>query len=193
MAQGLRNAAKIARGLLDLFHYSDEPREVIDPTLQLTNKNIKGAERDLSYGTRLTPFREEPEFIYKPYPEQSYWGSSNYNPERGLGEFVHTTRQPEEGFYDVSEDLEKLYLLAREEVMDLASKYDKQLDPQEVHRLAQGRAMSMAKDMGYLGLSNRKYRPEVYTQFNPVVPEQVGPSRDQLMNLMDYLRRVGNE
>ena len=29
MAQGLRSAAKFARGLLDLFHYSDEPREVL--------------------------------------------------------------------------------------------------------------------------------------------------------------------
>ena len=61
----------LGRGLLDLMHYSDEVREVIDPAQHLTNPNIRGAERDLANAAvRLTPFRVEPKEIYKPYPRR---------------------------------------------------------------------------------------------------------------------------
>lgn len=180
--RGSQAGQRLLRGLLDLLHYSDEPREVIDPQKHLTNKNIRGAERDLNYPTRMTPFREEPEVIYQPYPAQSYWGDENYIPEPGLGDYVHTSRQPEEGFYDVSEDMDKFYMIAREEIMDMAKTHGKQLSPQEIHRLATGRAMGIAKEQGYLGLSNRKFRPNVYTQFEAVVPD-----------LIEYLGKVDNE
>lgn len=186
MGRGLRSIQQLGKGLLDLLHYSDTPLDVVDPQKHLTNKNISGQERQLNYSTRLTPFRQEPEVIYNPYPPQSYWGTENYVKESGLGDVVHTTRQPEEGFYDVSSDMEKLYLIAREEVLDLMAQHGKKLNPQEIHNLSTSRAMGLAKELGYLGLSNRKYRPDVYTQFEPVVP-------DDVMTLMEYLRKTGNE
>jgi hypothetical protein len=47
--------------------------------------------------------------------------------------------------------------------------------------------MDMAKVAKYLGLQNRKARPNVYTQFNPVVPEFVRPPEGQFMSILDYL------
>ena len=74
-----RFADVLGRGLLNLFHYSDEPREVIDPAMHLTNRNITGAERDLANAAvRLTPFRVEPKEVYAPYPPQAYYGGENY-------------------------------------------------------------------------------------------------------------------
>jgi hypothetical protein len=187
--RGLKTVGDLARGLLDLFHYSDEVRPVIDPAQQLTNPNIRGMERELSYPTRMTKYGEKPEVLYDPYPPQSYFGTQNYIPETGLGDAIMTTRQPEEGFYDVSIDLEKLYMLATEEVDDLIASFGKTFSPQERRQMITARAMGLAKDANFLGLSNKKYRPEVYTMFDKVVPEMVQEPQGQMMSLQDYLRK----
>tara|TARA_B100001287_G_C22676290_1_gene527862 strand:- start:1055 stop:1633 length:579 start_codon:yes stop_codon:yes gene_type:complete len=187
--RGLDTVGRLARGLLDLFHYSDSPLDVVDPAKQLTNPNIRGAERELSYGARLTPYGKSPEVVLEDYPNQSYWGDMDYVPEQGLGDFVHSTRQPEEGFYDLSDDIDKFFPIALEEVKDLAAKYNKELTPPEINRLAVARAMKYVKDFGFLGIRNRKFRPSVYTQFNEVIPQEVGNINKT--NLIDYLKGSG--
>tara|TARA_R100001460_G_scaffold19369_2_gene40441 strand:+ start:2537 stop:3118 length:582 start_codon:yes stop_codon:yes gene_type:complete len=189
--RGLNTVGKIAKGLLDLFHYSDEPLKVIDPARQLTNPNIRGQERRLASPTRLTPFREEPEVIIQDYPDQSYFGDQNYFPESGLGDYVHHTREPAEGFYDISQDIDKFFPIALEEVKDLAVKYKKELNPVEINELALARAMKYAKQFGFLGLSNRKYRPDVYTQFQKVIPKDVSRRDGSVGELIEYLKRAG--
>jgi len=188
MRKGLRQASQLAKGLLDLFHYSDEVRPVIDPLQHLTNPNVRGMERELAYGTRLSKYGEVPEVIYDPYPPQSYFGTSGYTPESGLGGVIHRAPAEAEGFYDVSEDFRKFMPLAREEVMDRLAAFDKKLSPPEVNAMVQGRAMSLAKEAKYLGLSNRKYRPNVYTQFNEVIPQEVQPLGQEMMSLIEYLK-----
>tara|TARA_S200002703_G_scaffold159731_1_gene174401 strand:+ start:6743 stop:7321 length:579 start_codon:yes stop_codon:yes gene_type:complete len=190
MRKGLRQASQLAKGLLDLFHYSDEVRPVIDPLQHLSNPNIRGMERELAYGTRLSKYGEVPEVIYDPYPPQSYFGTSNYTPESGLGEVIHKTTADEEAFYDVSEDMKRFMPLAREEVMDRLAEFDKKFTPYEVNLMVQGRAMSLAKEAKYLGLSNRKYRPDVYTQFNEVIPQEVQPLGQEMMSLVEYLESI---
>ena len=190
MAKGLKAVSELAKGLLDLFHYSDEVRPVIDPLQHLSNPNIRGMERDLAYGTRLSKYGEVPEVIYDPYPPQSYFGTSGYTPESGLGGVIHRTPAEAEGFYDVSEDFKKFMPLAREEVMDRLATFDKKFSPPEVNAMVQGRAMSLAKEAKYLGLSNRKYRPNVYTQFNEVIPQEVQPLGQEMMSLVEYLESI---
>jgi len=190
MAKGLKAVSELAKGLLDLFHYSDEVRPVIDPLQHLTNPNIRGMERDLAYGTRLSKYGEVPEVIYDPYPPQSYFGTSGYIPESGLGGVIHRAPAETEGFYDVSEDFKKFMPLAREEVMDRLATFDKKFSPPEVNAMVQGRAMSLAKEAKYLGLSNRKYRPNVYTQFNEVIPQEVQPLGQEMMSLVEYLESI---
>ena len=180
----------IAKGLLDLFHYADEPLEVIDPAKQLTNPNIRGQERELASGYRLTPYREEPPVLIKDYPEQSYYGDQNYFPESGLGDYVHHTREPSAGFYDVNDDIDRFFPIALEEVKDLAAKYKKEFNPVEINNLAISRAMKYAKQFGFLGLSNRKYRPNVYTQFEKVVPKDVSRRDGSVGELIEYLKRA---
>ena len=149
--RGLDTIGRVARGLLDLFHYSDEPLEVIDPDKFLTNPNIRGQERELSYGTRLTKMNEQPEV----------------------------------------EDIDRFFPIALEEVKDLAAKYDTKLTPIEINRLATNRAMKYAKDFGFLGLSNRKYRPNVYTQFQKVIPMDVSRRDGSVGDLLEYLKKAG--
>ena len=73
------------RGLLDLIHFSDTVRPVIDPMKHLTNKNIRGAEAALARSEcEQLHFVRAKEF-YDPYPPQSYWASEGYSKERGLG------------------------------------------------------------------------------------------------------------
>ena len=181
----------MARGLLDLFHYSDEPLEVIDPDKFLTNPNIRGQERELSYGTRLTKMNEQPEVVLQEYPPQSYFGDESYSPEMGLGDYIHYTQEPVEGFYDITEDIDRFFPIALEEVKDLAAKYDTKLTPIEINRLATNRAMKYAKDFGFLGLSNRKYRPNVYTQFQKVIPMDVSRRDGSVGDLLEYLKKAG--
>jgi hypothetical protein len=50
--------------------------------------------------------------------------------------------------------------------------------------------MSLAKEAKYLGLSNRKYRPNVYTQFNKVIPQEVQPLGQEMMSLVEYLESI---
>ena len=188
--EGIGNAV---RGLLDLFHYSDKPLDVIDPSKQLTNPNIRGMERNLARPTRLTPFREEPEVIIQDYPEQSYFGDQSYFPESGLGDYVHYTREPAEGFYDISQDVDRFFPIALEEVKDLAAKYKKEFTPMEINELATARAMKYAKQFGFLGLSNRKYRPNVYTQFQKVIPMDVSRRDGSVGDLIEYLKKVAGE
>jgi len=187
--RGLDTIGRVARGLLDLFHYSDSPLDVVDPAKQLTNPNIRGAERELSYGARLSPYGQRPEIVLQDYPDQSYWGDMQYVPEQGLGDFVHSTQQPKEGFYDLSDDIDKFFPIALEEVKDLAAKYKKELTPPEINRLAIARAMKYVKEFGFLGIRNRKFRPNVYTQFNKVVPKEVENIKSN--SLIDYLERSG--
>ena len=189
--RGLNTIGRVARGLLDLFHYSDEPLEVIDPDKFLTNPNIRGQERELSYGTRLTRMNEEPEVVLQEYPPQSYFGDESYSPEMGLGDYIHYTQEPAEGFYDITEDIDRFFPIALEEVKDLAAKYDKKLTPIEINRLATNRAMKYAKDFGFLGLSNRKYRPNVYTQFQKVIPMDVSRRDGSVGDLLEYLKKAG--
>ena len=188
--EGIGNAV---RGLLDLFHYSDKPLDVIDPSKQLTNPNIRGMERNLARPTRLTPFREEPEVIIQDYPEQSYFGDQSYSPESGLGDYVHYTREPAEGFYDISQDVDRFFPIALEEVKDLAAKYKKEFTPMEINELATARAMKYAKQFGFLGLSNRKYRPNVYTKFQKVIPMDVSRRDGSIGDLIEYLKKVAGE
>jgi hypothetical protein len=180
------------RGLLDLIHFSDKVRPVIDPMKHLTNKNIRGSEAALARsGVRTTPFRQEPKEFYDPYPPQSYWASEGYSKERGLGDAIHTTRKPAEGFYDISDDADKFLPLAREKVEDILIDneiYD--LPPNEVTNLVISEAMNMAKAAKYLGLQNRKGRPNVFTQFDPVVPEFVKPPEGQFMDILKYLETL---
>ena len=122
-ARGAGAVGNLIQGLLDLFHYSDKPLEVIDPIKHLTNKNIIGKERDLSYGTRLTKMGEEPEVVLQEYPAQSYYGNENYNPEIGLGDYIHHTKQPAEGVYYRKYDSDRMCPIAIEEVKDIAAKY----------------------------------------------------------------------
>jgi len=189
--RGLDTIGRVARGLLDLFHYSDEPLEVIDPDKFLTNPNIRGQERELSYGTRLTRMNEQPEVVLQEYPPQSYFGDESYSPEMGLGDYIHYTQEPAEGFYDITEDIDRFFPIALEEVKDLAAKYDKKLTPIEINRLATNRAMKYAKDFGFLGLSNRKYRPNVYTQFQKVIPMDVSRRDGSVGDLLEYLKKAG--
>ena len=189
--RGLNTIGRVARGLLDLFHYSDEPLEVIDPDKFLTNPNIRGQERELSYGTRLTRMNEQPEVVLQEYPPQSYFGDESYSPEMGLGDYIHYTQEPAEGFYDITEDIDRFFPIALEEVKDLAAKYDKKLTPIEINRLATNRAMKYAKDFGFLGLSNRKYRPNVYTQFQKVIPMDVSRRDGSVGDLLEYLKKAG--
>ena len=67
--EGIGNAVK---GLLDLFHYSDKPLDVIDPAKFLTNPNIKDR-REISYGS-VSKYGEQPEVVLKEYPPQTYFG-----------------------------------------------------------------------------------------------------------------------
>jgi hypothetical protein len=189
--RGLDTIGRVARGLLDLFHYSDEPLEVIDPDKFLTNPNIRGQERELSYGTRLTRMNEQPEVVLQEYPPQSYFGDESYSPEMGLGDYIHYTQEPVEGFYDITEDIDRFFPIALEEVKDLAAKYDTKLNPIEINRLATNRAMKYAKDFGFLGLSNRKYRPNVYTQFQKVIPMDVSRRDGSVGDLLEYLKKAG--
>lgn len=189
--RGLDTIGRVARGLLDLFHYSDEPLEVIDPDKFLTNPNIRGQERELSYGTRLTKMNEQPEVVLQEYPPQSYFGDESYSPEMGLGDYIHYTQEPVEGFYDITEDIDRFFPIALEEVKDLAAKYDTKLTPIEINRLATNRAMKYAKDFGFLGLSNRKYRPNVYTQFQKVIPMDVSRRDGSVGDLLEYLKKAG--
>lgn len=189
--RGLDTIGRVARGLLDLFHYSDEPLEVIDPDKFLTNPNIRGQERELSYGTRLTKMNEQPEVVLQEYPPQSYFGDESYSPEMGLGDYIHYTQEPAEGFYDITEDIDRFFPIALEEVKDLAAKYDTKLTPIEINRLATNRAMKYAKDFGFLGLSNRKYRPNVYTQFQKVIPMDVSRRDGSVGDLLEYLKKAG--
>lgn len=189
--RGLDTIGRVARGLLDLFHYSDEPLEVIDPDKFLTNPNIRGQERELSYGTRLTRMNEQPEVVLQEYPPQSYFGDESYSPEMGLGDYIHYTQEPAEGFYDITEDIDRFFPIALEEVKDLAAKYDTKLTPIEINRLATNRAMKYAKDFGFLGLSNRKYRPNVYTQFQKVIPMDVSRRDGSVGDLLEYLKKAG--
>ncbi len=189
--RGLNTIGRVARGLLDLFHYSDEPLEVIDPDKFLTNPNIRGQERELSYGTRLTKMNEQPEVVLQEYPPQSYFGDESYSPEMGLGDYIHYTQEPVEGFYDITEDIDRFFPIALEEVKDLAAKYDTKLTPIEINRLATNRAMKYAKDFGFLGLSNRKYRPNVYTQFQKVIPMDVSRRDGSVGDLLEYLKKAG--
>jgi hypothetical protein len=115
-------------------------------------------------------------------------GTSDYIPETGLGKVIHRAPAEEEGFYDVSEDIRKFMPLAREEVMDRLAEFDKKFTPYEVNLMVQGRAMSLAKEAKYLGLSNRKYRPNVYTQFNEVIPQEVQPLGQEMISLIEYLK-----
>jgi len=189
--RGLDTVGKIARGLLDLFHYSDEPLEVIDPAKQLTNPNIRGQERELTYGSYLTPYGQEPKVVLQEYPNQSYFGNETYNPETGLGDFVHHTQQPSDVFYDLSEDIDKFFPIALEEIKDLSSKYGKELDPQTIMNLARSRAMKYAKEFGFLGLSNRKFRPNVYTSFEKIIPKDVSKADGSVGGLIEYLKKAG--
>ena len=189
--RGLNTIGRVARGLLDLFHYSDEPLEVIDPDKFLTNPNIRGQERELSYGTRLTRMNEQPEVVLQEYPPQSYFGDESYSPEMGLGDYIHYTQEPVEGFYDITEDIDRFFPIALEEVKDLAAKYGTKLNPMEINRLATNRAMKYAKDFGFLGLSNRKYRPNVYTQFQKVIPMDVSRRDGSVGDLLEYLKKAG--
>ena len=189
--RGLNTIGRVARGLLDLFHYSDEPLEVIDPDKFLTNPNIRGQERELSYGTRLTKMNEQPEVVLQEYPPQSYFGDESYSPEMGLGDYIHYTQEPVEGFYDITEDIDRFFPIALEEVKDLAAKYGTKLNPMEINRLATNRAMKYAKDFGFLGLSNRKYRPNVYTQFQKVIPMDVSRRDGSVGDLLEYLKKAG--
>jgi hypothetical protein len=90
----------------------------------------------------------------------------------------------------VSEDVKRFMPLAREEVMDRLAEFDKKFTPYEVNLMVQGRAMSLAKEAKYLGLSNRKYRPDVYTQFNEVIPQEVQPLGQEMMSLVEYLESI---
>ena len=191
--RGAKAVGNLIQGLLDLFHYSDKPLEVIDPKKILTNPNIRGQERDLSYGSLLSKYGEQPEVVLKEYPPQSYFGNESYRPEMGLGEYVHHTRQPAEGFYDINEDIDRFFPIALEEVKDLNAKYDAKLNPIEMNRLATNRAMKYAKEFKYLGLSNRKYRPNVYTQFQKVIPMDVSRRDGSVGDLIEYLKKVAGE
>ena len=189
--RGLDTIGRVAKGLLDLFHYSDKPLEVIDPDKFLTNPNIRGQERDLSYGSLLSKYGEQPEVVLKEYPPQSYFGNKSYRPEMGLGDYIHYTQEPAEGFYDINADIDRFFPIALEEVKDLAAKYKKELNPVEINRLATNRAMKYAKDFGFLGLSNRKYRPNVYTQFQKVIPMDVSRRDGSVGDLLEYLKKAG--
>lgn len=192
-ARGAGAVGNLIQGLLDLFHYSDKPLEVIDPLKHLTNKNIIGKEKDLSYGTRLTKMGEEPEVVLEEYPAQSYYGNENYNPEIGLGDYIHHTKQPAEGFYDINDDIDRFFPIALEEVKDLAAKYKTELNPAEINQLATNRAMRYAKEFKYLGLSNRIYRPNVYTQFQKVIPMDMSSREGSVGDLIEYLKKVAGE
>jgi hypothetical protein len=184
----MANPLKYARGILDLLHFSDEVRPVIDPMKHLTNPNIRGAEASLARSkVRTTPFRQEPKEFYDPYPPQSYWASEGYKKERGLGDAIHTTRKPVEGFYDISQDADRFLPLAMEKVDDILSTNKIKIPDGERSDLIISEAMNMAKAAKYLGMQNQKYRPNVFTQFNPVVPEFVRPPEGQFMNILDYL------
>lgn len=184
----MANPLKYARGLLDLLHFSDEVRPVIDPMKHLTNRNIRGAESSLARSkVRTTPFRQEPQEFYDPYPPQSYWASEGYKKERGLGDAIHTTRKPVEGFYDISQDADRFLPLAIEKVDDILSTNKINIPDGERSDLIISESMNMAKAEKYLGMQNQKYRPNVFTQFNPVVPEFVRPPEGQFMSILDYL------
>jgi hypothetical protein len=184
----MANPLKYARGILDLLHFSDEVRPVIDPMKHLTNPNIRGAEASLARSkVRTTPFRQEPKEFYDPYPPQSYWASEGYKKERGLGDAIHTTRKPVEGFYDISQDADRFLPLAIEKVDDILSTNKINIPDGERSDLIISEAMNMAKAAKYLGMQNPKYRPNVFTQFNPVVPEFVRPPEGQIMSILDYL------
>ena len=85
--------------------------------------------------------------VLKEYPPQTYYGDVNYNPETGLGPYIHHTQQPAEGFYDINADIDRFFPIALEEVKDLAAKYKKEFTPMEINRLATTRAMKYAKDV----------------------------------------------
>lgn len=187
-----RFADILGRGLLNLFHYSDEPREIIDPAKQLTNPNIRGAERDLANAAvRLTPFRIEPQEVYKPYPPQAYYGGEEYKKERGLGLIEHLTSQPREGFYDVSDDIDRFMPLANEKINDMLSDRGINMHPKDKYNLVTSEAMKMAKDAAYLGLSNRAAKRDVYTMFDAVVPDRIRDQEGMEMSILEYLSKVG--
>lgn len=187
-----RFADILGRGLLNLFHYSDEPREIIDPAMQLTNRNIIGAERDLANAAvRLTPFRVEPQEVYKPYPPQAYYGGEDYKKERGLGLIEHLTSQPREGFYDVSNDIDRFMPLANEKINDMLSDRGINMHPKDKYNLVTSEAMKMAKDAAYLGLSNRAQKRDVYTMFDAVVPDRIRDQKGMEISILDYLSKVG--
>lgn len=187
-----RFADILGRGLLNLFHYSDEPREIIDPAMQLTNRNISGAERDLANAAvRLTPFRVEPQEVYKPYPPQAYYGGKDYKKERGLGLIEHLTSQPREGFYDFSDDIDRFMPLANEKINDMLSDRGINMHPKDKYNLVTSEAMKMAKDAAYLGLSNRAQKRDVYTMFDAVVPDRIRDQKGMEISILDYLSKVG--
>lgn len=187
-----RFADVLGRGLLNLFHWSDEPREAIDPAMHLTNRNIIGAERDLANSAvRLTPFRVEPQEVYKPYPPQAYYGGEGYKKERGLGLIEHMTSQPREGFYDVSDDVDRFMPLANEKINDMLSDRGINMHPKDKYNLVTSEAMKMAKDAAYLGLSNRAAKRDVYTMFDAVVPDRIRDQEGMEMSILEYLSKVG--
>ena len=106
---------------------------------------------------------------------------------------LYITQTASEGFYDINADIDRFFPIALEEVKDLAEKYKKEFTPMEINRLAINRAMKYAKDFKYLGISNRKYRPNVYTQFQKVIPMDVSRQDGSVGDLIEYLKKVAGE
>ena len=62
-----------------------------------------------------------------------------------------------------------------------------------MNQLATNRVMRDAKEVKDLGLSNRKYRPDVYTQFEKVIPMDVSSREGSVGDLIEYLKKVAGE
>ena len=148
------------QGLLDVTHFSQEPRSLLDPQSAFTNPRMRGAEQSLDPSV---------------YPKQTYFGvdvgqPGGYVPEGAVGNVPHYAQLPRERLLDVSQgwgDIEA-------EADALVAKRGP-LTPAAADSLKQATMMKIAKMRGYEGLYNPAYRSgPIATSFYPVTPTSIG-------------------
>lgn len=147
--------------VLPATHFSHEARDVIDPMMAHTNRNIRGAERKLP----------------QPYPKQSYFGvgvgqPGGYVPEGGVGPIRHDVDLRKGGLLDISNGFGDAGAEADKIVSNIRANTKSPMSDAYWDDLRTSYAMQIAKMRGYEGLLNESHPlGSIATSFWPV---QVG-------------------
>jgi hypothetical protein len=185
MGQGtvLRGLLDEAMELLNLTHYSQRKRALIDPERQFSGP-LYGAEQELDAAGA--------------YPAQSYWGvdvgrPGGYRSEFDVGTYRHETRLPAERFYDIGSDPMQLRKDAEAIVDAERAAEEMRMSDWYWENRAIGHQMQLAKDRGFIGLLSRD-RPQgaTATTFYPAKPLYVTKttSEQELLGILDYLEKM---